>query len=552
MGFESRGDAPVLSLPPTLYTVSGVPASVYFRSVIRADHPWDSYGINVDWTGPADGLGNDAAQTAHRQQNERWCILPKDADVAAGNLFTSASPLTLELYRGGGKVASASSIVKIAKSTAGSNAFGGQYAQNGQFELPGTHGAAVAWWTVLTDASSGDAAFTCDASDKKFGVCSGKFVWQNTGSYAGISKVFSFPNAANQTYKISFWYKGAALSMNVKYFDGGSYVFGAGDDYQNLPAAADWTYYEHQFTVGSPNAGLLSFFAGPMDKGTVRFDNLQIQRKFNRCLLPLGDSTGYAWPAELVNLSGYNRTAPAAGGGADVLKIALLGSMSGNYADSGGTSRAVKHEAHGGKGWNDFYSSPTLEGSDPNPFLAGGVFDFAAWNETQIAAGLGLGANDWVTILLGINEWGGLTGDASVKSAARGLHDVIDPMIDSIAYAVPGVKIGLIMPLPGGNQDGAGNSYRAYQYAHRYHRNAQLFAEDIIATYAGYETARGLYLIPSCGLDAVNNYQFDAAAKINEYSAATLARQRDNIHPDSPANHQLAAAVWAAIKCNEA
>ena len=60
-------------------------------------------------------------------------------------------------------------------------------------------------------------------------------------------------------------------------------------------------------------------------------------------------------------------------------------------------------------------------------------------------------------------------------------------MLANIATAVPGVKIGLILPLPAGNQDGAGNKYRAYQNAHRYRRNGLVFAEWMIANYAGQE-----------------------------------------------------------------
>ena len=270
MGFFSKNDSPVLSLPPTLYAVSGVPLAVYFRNVIRADHPWDSYGIDVDWTGPVDGLGNDAAQTAHQQQRERWIITPKDADVAAGNVFTSPSPFTLNLYRGGGRVASASATMKIAKSTAGATAYGGQMFLNGQFELPGTHDAAPSWWQLQ---AGGDGTLTTDTSDKKFGSCSAKL--SCTTSWCTIGKAWTNANlVTNGEYKISFWYKGGEVKLDLKYYNAsGSYDWATMQ--QTLPAVADWTYYEKTFQVARfmPRSRILASRSGECPRarcGSIR------------------------------------------------------------------------------------------------------------------------------------------------------------------------------------------------------------------------------------------------------------------------------------------
>ena len=263
-----------------------------------------------------------------------------------------------------------------------------------------------------------------------------------------------------------------------------------------------------------------------------------------RKILCIGDSVTNAkrWLAEVQNLFNFNINSPAAGGGADVMTLTEIGSLSASVNDAEGNARTVYHEGRSGWTVANYYTSVS------SPFVFGGAFDFAQY---LTANGLTMASADSILVHLGINDLFNLTTDASVRSSCVTMTTQLNAMIVNWRAAVSGVRTLVAVTIPPSiRQDAFGDDYDAGQTVWRYWRNRLLWAEWIIANFGG-RTADSIYLLPwNCQIDPEYGFGLTDTA-VNARDAITYAKCLDSVHPGASGYDQMADALKATLKSLE-
>lgn len=528
-----------LSLPGKLYAASGREINCYFANVFHANYP--------------SLIEPDVTCAKGKQQNERWTHVASDDDVSSGNVSDIA--WQLDLYAGGSEdvVASVSPTLRIAKSTSGTTKYGGaNLCPNPGFE---TNIAAGTDWTAVTTGGT----VTQIATTPKFGAKCLRMTRTTTGTLSVYTAAGIIACDASTAYRWTFWTRGDGTNA-------GRYQVSAWNGTAITPivaeastgvTAATWTQVVVDFTTEADATSVFLYQRAPSANGYADFDGNVLQKVSTaaRKVLIIGDSTcnGDPWQAELINLHNYNRTSPTGGGGEDALTVDLVGTIESTVADAGTTDRTFSHEGKSGWTWAMHHSNAE------SSFLFGGVFNFGAYN-TALSDDA-LVPNDWVLIHLGINDVFSATSDITVdylistaiQPAIAGMLGIGDaPASTTIRGAVPGVRIGLMLPIaPSQDQDAFGDDYAAGQHRRRYKRNIDRYRKWLIDTYGSME-ADGIYLIPvHANVDPYYGMPFASAAAVNVRSATTIARQDNGVHPDVEGYYQMADAVYSFLKGQE-
>ena len=235
-------------------------------------------------------------------------------------------------------------------------------------------------------------------------------------------------------------------------------------------------------------------------------------------------------------------TSPATGtpvfsGIADVMSITEVGSRSVACNDAGGTTRTTHTDAVSGKTINYFYTDPA------SPFVFSSAFNFTQYLSTN---SITLASGDWVMIHLGINDVFNYVDDASLLTGMATMDYQLDAMITNIKAAVSGIRIGLLMTIPGNStQDSYGWAYGSAQTRWRYERNRALWLEQLLVRWTGVSN---VYLFPlHLSLDTVNN-TLQQATIFNARNLNTYQKQVNSVHPNIYGYWQMADSIKCFLK----
>ena len=198
----------------------------------------------------------------------------------------------------------------------------------------------------------------------------------------------------------------------------------------------------------------------------------------------------------------------------DVMSLTLTGSK--------GTSPNL-HESAGGKDTNWFYTDAA------SPFVFSDVFDFAQYMTTNGFSGL-----DYVFILLGANDIGGLASDTEAIAVSESAATQMEGMITSIKAYDPSIKVSIMLTLAGGtDQDAYGIVYSDSLTYWRVQANRHEFVTRLISEFDNRE-AEDIYVLPTnCTINTTTGYDVG-----------------DPIHPidDGQGYQDVANTVWAFMK----
>lgn len=202
-----------------------------------------------------------------------------------------------------------------------------------------------------------------------------------------------------------------------------------------------------------------------------------------------------------------------------------------------GTQGSGTNKHEGRSGWTAamFYSGNT------SPFTNAGAFDFNFYLTNN---SLTMERNDWVMFNLGINDMFSYTNDATALTAITNFLSTVSNMVVNIQATVPGVRVGLCVPIPPSqSQDAFGANYGTDYYQSRYRRHRFLLAEKI----AQYSLT-GLKIVPiSTALDTLYNMNTTTAA-VNSRNATTRSYQSNGVHPDVSGYDQIGDAIFWFLK----
>ncbi|HCM32282.1 MAG TPA: hypothetical protein DIC32_13260 [Acinetobacter radioresistens] len=179
-----------------------------------------------------------------------------------------------------------------------------------------------------------------------------------------------------------------------------------------------------------------------------------------------------------------------------------------------------------------------------NPFWDSGS---ATVNYAGYLSKYSLVAPSFVFIQLGINDVFTFTDDDAVTSFCVSAFAQLDALINSIRSAVSGVKVIVVAPPVGANQDAFGLSYGCNQTSRRFKRNLVTYNKQLYAHYKNKEASSIYVLGAGVGVDTENNFPV-TATQINAYNTATYQAQSNGVHPDESGYFQLSAAYFPVIK----
>src|SRR3972149_5264909 len=221
----------------------------------------------------------------------------------------------------------------------------------------------------------------------------------------------------------------------------------------------------------------------------------------SRNLLVIGDSTtaNGTFMAELENLTT-----------GDGFGIVQVGTKTGTTTDADGDSQTYYHEGISGYKASYFLSNVS------SPFVFDGAFDFATYLTTNSIA---MTTNDWVMINLGLNDqFNPTTVHGATTNAVQIVADYVT-MISGIKSAIPGVRIGVCVPIPpSSSQDAFGVNYAAGQERWRYFRNRAILVDKLLYQSWG----ANVFVVPiHAGIDTINNFPV-TAEQVNARNTNTV------------------------------
>ena len=170
------------------------------------------------------------------------------------------------------------------------------------------------------------------------------------------------------------------------------------------------------------------------------------------------------------------------------------------------------------------------------------------FTDYMTANSITMATNDWLLIHLGINDTFGAADDATVNAAIAIILGAADTLISHIKAAVSGIRIGMMITIPGSHQqDAYGVNYGCGQTGWRSKRNAELLRENYIA----HGWTSNVFLFPvHLNLDTVNNMS-TTTQPVNARNSATYAQCSNGVHPASNGYWQMADVDYACIKGQE-
>lgn len=182
-----------------------------------------------------------------------------------------------------------------------------------------------------------------------------------------------------------------------------------------------------------------------------------------------------------------------------------------------------------------------------NPFWDGSKINISQYLTNN---SLSLSSNDWITVQLGTNDIFSYTDTTSLMNYINNTTLInIDSMINAIQAQVPGVRIALMLPPPGSDQDAFGISYATGQTSWMFNYNIRRYQRAVIDKYDNSTNqSNGIYVIAS---NAAYDNMHNMATTTTQYNArntATYAKQSNGVHPANIGYAQIADAYYAVFK----
>lgn len=173
-------------------------------------------------------------------------------------------------------------------------------------------------------------------------------------------------------------------------------------------------------------------------------------------------------------------------------------------------------------------------------------FDFAKYLE-RYAVIFGAGLPTHISIMLGANDFGSLVPDSTNLATYTSR---LDTLISQAQAAIPGVKIIVVVPVMGGDQNGIAANYGNTQNEWGFRRNLQMLARHLLTTYdTTTKEATGIHVAPvNLVVDPV--YGFNSSTEnVNRYSTAQTTRTSDGAHPSETVGHpQMGDCLGAVVQ----
>lgn len=152
---------------------------------------------------------------------------------------------------------------------------------------------------------------------------------------------------------------------------------------------------------------------------------------------------------------------------------------------------------------------------------------------------------DFVTIFLGCNDTFGAT-DETIESQIDDMFAHMDALIAMIHAASPGIRIGLLQPVPPtASQDAFGANYAAGQTRWQYRRNQHRVVERMEAHFA--ERPNVSFIPAYINLDCVHNFP-SAVQPVNARNGETVVRQNNGVHPAETGYRQIGDSIYCWLK----
>jgi len=358
--------------------------------------------------------------------------------------------------------------------------------------------------------------------------CSGLEMFVSTDAMLG------YPNAHetmhDQPYTVTF-----SCTKGVLYSDRWTYTPNSGDS--TCPLTFTVSFGGVQELVTRPNLNFTTMTSG----------------SYNRKVLVIGDSTdsnpGNSWLAEFVRLSAIGS------GGLFTLVGANLGTNDPSPAltsgiDSVGTLRNINCEAWPGQTASFFFTGLPTVGSynrGHGPFYIAGAFNFAGYLSNN---SISMSSGDWVLIDLLTNDVINSSSDASAWASVASYLFAMSGMITNIQSAVPGIRIGIMLPPAWAGQDGFAYTYGNYSIsAARARRNRDLGIEAALSLWdTASANSNNIWVIPThLGADPVNDYPQTTIAQ-GQYNPTIRQVQANSVHLAPWGYYRKAATVYAFLK----
>lgn len=234
----------------------------------------------------------------------------------------------------------------------------------------------------------------------------------------------------------------------------------------------------------------------------------------------------------------YARIINITGGAGTIQMERLIGTN--NPTASGALTRVTGS----GDASISFSAYSTVSG---NPFWDGSKINIAQYLTNN---SLSLSSNDWITVQLGTNDIFSYTDTTSLMSYINNTTLInIDSMINAIHAQVPGVRIALMLPPPGSDQDAFGISYAAGQTSWMFNYNIRRYQRAVLDKYDNITyQSNGVYVV---GSNAAYDSQHNAVTTTTVYNSrntATYAKQSNGVHPANIGYAQIADAYYAMFK----
>jgi len=333
-----------------------------------------------------------------------------------------------------------------------------------------------------------------------------------------------------------YWLAGKELSV---YFNN-TVIAGLGkkaDSLYNSVLSSYGKFLEKKYRVVAPS---LDFgFTLRTENGTnliSKTTNVKVAPTTNgngitRKILTIGDSTVNA-AYTIFKINQYFST--------DVMNTNFIGTREGN---------GVKHE--GRSGWA--FSNYNTDFPD-NPFWNSGTssFDFSYYLSSTSQT---MGANDWVFIQLGINDFfpsSILDNSFDVDARLTSVQGYLDDMIASIHAHNADIRIGISVTIPPAiSQDATGYSLNSSIYSLEYYVKKGLakWWKYLLDTYDNTTSAANkIYLVSTniC-IDRENNFP-TTTMQIDAINTTMETVQNNDVHPDTTGYEQMSLPYIGIIK----
>lgn len=152
---------------------------------------------------------------------------------------------------------------------------------------------------------------------------------------------------------------------------------------------------------------------------------------------------------------------------------------------------------------------------------------------------------DFVTIFLGCNDTFGAT-EETIEGQIDDMFAHLDALIAMVHAASPGIRIGLLQPVPpAASQDAFAANYASGQTRWQYRRNQHRVVERMEERYAAMPNVS---FVPAyVNLDCVHNFP-SAAQPVNARNSETVVRQNNGVHPAETGYRQIGDSVYCWMK----